>query len=97
MAKLDVDTDKIRVAGEDINVIANDYVRIINDMFNKISSIEQSGIWTSESSSGAAKKYISNVLKDRESFLALGTDMKNLGNKVISYANNINVISESKL
>ena len=36
-------------------------------------------------------------MKDQPSALALGSDMKNLGNKIISYANNINVISDSKL
>lgn len=97
MAKLDIDADKIKVAGEDVKAIANDYNKIITDLYNKISRIEQSGIWVSESGNGAAKKFINNVMKDQVPALALGTDMKNLGNKIISYANNINVISDSKL
>ena len=97
MAKLDIDADKIKVVGEDLKIIANDYNKLITDLYNKISQIEQSGIWASESGSGSAKKFVSDVRKDQPSALALGSDMKNLGNKIISYANNINVISDSKL
>lgn len=97
MAKLEIDADKVKAAGEEIKSIASDYNKIINDLYNKMKAIEQSGIWLSENDSGAARKFIADVMKNQASALALGTDMKNIGNKIISYANNINVISDSKL
>lgn len=97
MAKLEIDADKIKATGEEIKSIANDYNKVIVDLFNKMKAIEDSGIWLSESDAGAARKFIANVMKDQTSALALGTDMKNLGDKIISYANNVNAISDSKL
>lgn len=97
MAKLEIDADKIRAAGEEIKSIANDYNKVIVDLYNKMKVIEQSGIWASESEAGAARKFIANVLKDQSSALALGNDMKNIGDRVISYANNVNIISDSKI
>lgn len=97
MAKLEIDADKVKAAGEEIKSIASDYNKIINDLYNKMKAIEQSGIWLSENDFGAARKFIADVMKDQASALALGTDMKNIGNKIISYANNVNVISDSKL
>lgn len=97
MAKLEIDADKVKAAGEEIKSIASDYNKVINDLYNKIKVIEQSGVWLSENEAGAARKFIADVMKDQASALALGTDMKNIGNKIISYANNVNVISDSKL
>lgn len=97
MAKLNIDTDKVKIAGEDLIVIASDYNKIMTELYNKITLIEQNGIWISESENGAARKFINSALRDRTPALALGSDIKNLGNKIISYANNINNISDSKL
>ncbi len=97
MAKLDIDADKIKAAGEEIVAIANDYNKVIVDLYNKLKVIEQSGVWVSESEAGAARKFIANVMKDQAPALALGNDMKNVGNRIISYANNVNIISDSKL
>ncbi len=97
MAKLEIDADKIKGAGEEILLIASDYNKVITDLYNKMKVIEKNGIWASESEDGAARKFIANVMKDQPAALALGNDMKNIGNKIISYANNVNVISDSKL
>lgn len=97
MARLEIDADKVRAAGEEIKVIASDYNKLIVELYNKIKVIEQNGIWVSDSDAGAARKFIADVMKDQAPALALAKDLTNIGNKIISYADNVNIISDSKL
>lgn len=95
--KLNVDTNKIKTAGEDIKTIARDYIDIVNDVYNKIQNMSNNAVWISESSDGAANKFISATLKDRPSAIALGKEMLDVGNKISNYATDLNAISDNKL
>lgn len=97
MAKITVDADKLKVAGEELNEIAKDYKNLVNELYEKIKDIQNQEMWVSESEQGSASNFIARTLKDKESTYKLGNSMKSLGDKVISYANNLNSTADNKI
>lgn len=95
--KLSIESNKIKMAGEDLKTIAREYRNIINGVYSKIQNLENNGTWTSESSRGSAKQFISATLKDQPSAIALGNSMERLGNRVCEYASDMNIISDNKI
>jgi hypothetical protein len=97
MSKLSIDTDKVKSAGEDIKEIAKEYNIIINELYNKINNISNEEIWISESENGSANKFINEALNDKSSSQALANSMNKLGNRIIEYANNVNITSDNTI
>lgn len=97
MAVLEIDTGRIRGEGENLKTIARDYNRLLNELYQKINSIGMNQIWTSEKEVGAANTYIRKVLEDKPNMMALGNSMNELGQKMISYANNMDSTADSRL
>ena len=96
MAKLEMDTDKLRIEGENLKGLARDYNILLNEMYDKIKNITNSA-WTSENESGAASTFVNKVLSEKSNMLSLGSSMHNLGNKVIQYASNIRDSADNNL
>lgn len=94
MAKIEINTGQIKAAGEEMQVIASDYNKLMTELFTKIENIEKEGIWVSENDNGASRKFIANVLKDKEPALYLADDMKHLGSRITTYASNISAIAD---
>lgn len=92
-----MDADKVKACGEEIKSIASDYCKIIDDLYEKIKNIEDSGIWVSESAGGAAKKFKKGALNDYNPSISLGKDLVSIGSKIVTYAENVNQISDIKL
>ena len=97
MSKICVEVGRIRNAGEDLKEIANDYKILINNMYEKVSSLPNSGAWSSENGNGSVNQYVEKVLKDKESTVKLSNSMNSLGNKLINYANKLNSIADDKI
>ena len=94
MAKIEINAGQIKAAGEEMKVIASDYNKLMTELFTKIENIEKEGIWVSENDSGASRRFMANVLKDKEPALYLADDMKNLGSRIASYASNISALAD---
>lgn len=94
MAKVEINIAKINEVSENLQTIANEYNRKITELYEKISKIEENGIWVSEGEGGAAKKFISTVLKDKAPALTLGENMKSLSSKIKTYATSISNLAD---
>ncbi len=90
MSKLTMNNVKIKAQGEELKDIAKDYVRIIDDIYDKLARISDNGIWVG----GSASKYIGYVKRDKESVRVLGSNINDLGNSIINYSNAIKNISD---
>ena len=97
MAKINMDTVKVRVAGEELVAISKEYNNIINELYSKINEISKNGTWKSDDDNGAANKFIGSILKDRASVQSIATSINQLGSAVIKYAKSINSVSDNDL
>lgn len=95
MANLSMDTVKIKLAGEELKKISVEYSNIINEMYEKINNIPNSGIWKSDSDKGSASRFINSTKKDKTSSLDLANSMKSLGSKIVDYATTIEQNSQN--
>ena len=97
MPKFTMDTDKIKAAGEELKEIAKEYNKIVNELYSNINNINKNGTWNSDSDQGSANQFINAVNKDKESIQSLGSSTKQLGSKVIEFANSINSTTDNKI
>ena len=94
MAKLNMNCDKVKAYASELNSIAEDYNKIIDDLYTSLMSVSKDGIWMSESSNGSANKFIDAVSKDKENVIKLASNMHSLGNRINNYANFIKLVME---
>ena len=97
MAKLSMDADKIKSAGEELKDVAKDYNLLINELYSKINNIPKDGTWNSDSNIGAANQFVNTIVKDKPNVQALGNSMNQLGSKVIRYANSVNSVTDNNI
>lgn len=96
MANIDIDADKIKAAGENIKGLANEYNKVVEELYLKMKNIENDGLWAS-GPDGSSKRYIARVMMDKPAATSLAVSMNELGNKIVDYANSINNISGNRL
>lgn len=89
MAKINADGNKLIECGEDIISLCDKYNNLIEDLFAKISKIP-SAVWSGES----AKTYVLNVLRQKNTYVSFGNDLKLYGKVIKNTGNNINYIVE---
>jgi flavorubredoxin len=97
MAKIAIETNKVKEVGEELKVIATDYTTIIHDMYEKLVKIEESGTWVSEGTNGSVKVFIDEMVRNRTQAETLGTNISDLGNKITEYADSMSHVSDDKL
>lgn len=97
MAKLNMNVEKIIECGEELKTIGKDYDRLIDETYKKLTKISENSVLVSENSNGAANKFIQSAELDKKNVTPLGTNIYNLGEKLVMYANNIKNISEDNI
>ena len=97
MEKISIDTANVKTAAADIRDLANDYNKIILDIYNKLVNIETNEVWISDSENGSAKKFVENVKKEMANYINLSKELKIISNKIISYANSLENIFDANI
>lgn len=97
MSKISIDTTQLKAAGESIVSIAEEFNSIFEDIFTKLKNMDNNGTWTGESENSAAKKYIERISKEKEQYSNYAIAISKLGNEIITYANEINSVSNNKI
>lgn len=97
MSKISIDTTQLKAAGESIVSIAEEFNSIFEDIFTKLKNMDNNGTWTGESENSAAKKYIERISKEKEQYFNYAIAISKLGNEIITYANEINSVSNNKI
>lgn len=97
MANIGIDTDKIKISGENIKKYASQYNRIVENMFSTIKNLEENGVWVGDNNNSSVKKYIETVSKEKTKYSDLALAINNLGDALINYADDINLISNETI
>jgi len=97
MAKMEMDTEKVKALGEDIKKIATKYKGIIDVMYEQIIKLPNSDIWSSDKDKGSANMFVQKATKDRPKMESISRELTKLGNEIISYAESMSSISEETL
>lgn len=95
MAKVEIDTEKVKSTGEDMKKIANEYNKLIEEMYKKIAELPNTNIWTSETDKGSAMKFTKKAMNDKEKTLDVGNNLSKIGDEIIGFADSLNNISEN--
>lgn len=83
MARVNVDTNKMRECGSNIVNLSREYLSIVNALFTRLSKVNQNGEWSGVS----ADKFIENISKNKNSYISLGNQLKQYGDVLIQSAN----------
>jgi len=83
MAKLDVDTAKLKEYCKTIDDYINEYNELVNNLFDAYSKICINGVWTGS----RADKFVSDSKKVKEVYV-------NLGNELKKYTFSVNMLSD---
>lgn len=86
MVKIDDDTIKLRTSGETIIKLANEYEETIEDFFRRIQNIPTT---TKEWLGISAEKFVSISLLEKPNYIEYGKSLKELGQTLIYYANEV--------
>ena len=96
MARILMDTEVMKNVGEDIKAVSVDYKKVIDDLYEKIKNIPDSGAWVSENTYSSVNAFVEAALKDIENNKTLATHIEKLGNQVYKYGDTINKIADNK-
>lgn len=97
MSTYSIDIDKIKEVGDEIKKISSDFSILINELYDKMSNVENANIWKSESDSGSASQFINIVTLDKSKSIILASSMNSLGNKIVDYADKLADCANNKL
>ena len=86
MATVDINTNNIRQAGNDIISLTNEIKAILDDTFTMISNMcLETGEWQGTS----AEEFVSLANVDRSNYNRLNQEINNFGKYLIDYSNNM--------
>ncbi len=85
MAKIMADGYKLIECGDEIVRLCEDYDKEIDELFNKLSKINQKA-WSGNS----ASEYISRIRLQKSMYTTFGRDLKNYGKLIRNVGRNVN-------
>lgn len=85
MARMNVDTDKMRECGSNIISLSNEYLAAVNAIFSRLLNISENGEWTGAS----ADAFIEKTRLNQPSYISLGNQLKRYGEIIVESANDI--------
>lgn len=94
---IEINTEKIIAAGENIKKIAVEYNKIIEEIYEKIQKLESSGAWIGEEEHSSVKLFTSLVIAEKEQYSNYGISIHELGQWLIDYSQSINTIADNKI
>ena len=94
---INTDTNKIKLSGENLEKLANEYNQVIEKVFGELITLETNGKWVGENYNSGVCKYIENVKKEKEQYYNLALNLKNLGISLKDYATNLEKTTDIKL
>ena len=97
MAKLAIDTQKLKIEGDNLKELSSNYKQIIDDIIELINNLSKSNAWIVEKENGSIKIYAPKVMKYLISMQNLSKNIDNLGDAIIEYSDNLNNISDKPL
>ena len=97
MDVLSVNTDQLKAQGEELKTIASELSNLYDEMYGKLTNIGENGVWRSESRTGSANTFISNVKKDSINNRKLSSNISKIGTAVVSYSNSINSSADTSV
>lgn len=86
MTKIKVDTAKLKDCGESILTACSGFNADINNLYSKLYNVPRT---TKEWVGIAANNYASIVLKEKTQYVNYGKALKDMGNILIDYANDV--------
>lgn len=86
MAKLDLDTDKLKECGTNIVNYSNDYSTLIDSFFDGLIKVTSDGVWVGP----AANQFVTNAKNAKAYYKKLTDELKKYGNTVLDLAESVN-------
>ena len=81
--KIELDTEKMKAAAQDIMSLSNELNIVLEDLFDKLSNVSKCGIWIGE----AAENYIHKVNIEKKDYI-------NFSNTIYRYGKTLNDIAD---
>lgn len=97
MSKIGVDTNLIKISGENIKKYASEYNQVVENIFSTIQNLELNGAWVGDGENSSVRKYIGIISKEKQNYTDFAISVNNLGNAIIGYAEDINSISNENV
>lgn len=85
MARMNVDTDKLRESGSNIISLSNEYLTAMNAIFSRLLNISENKEW----SGASADIFIEKIRVSKPYYISLGNQLKKYGEVIIESANDI--------
>lgn len=83
MSTINVDIEKIKESGQDIEDLAFDFIELINKFYNRINMIPtKSNEWVGNSS----KEFVRLCMLEKSNYIMYGNAIKELGVSLINYS-----------
>lgn len=83
MANINVDIEKMRESGKDLQNLSIEFISLINDFYNRINKIPTI---TKEWIGPTASNYVKVCLAEKENYLKYGNSLKQLGGVLVDYS-----------
>ena len=97
MEKLDIDTDKLKEQGQELKSISSDLSNMMNEMYGKLTNVQEDGVWSSEGLNGSAQTFINTVNVDKNNNFNLCKNMYKVGSVIEQYSNSIGSSSDTEI
>lgn len=82
MPKIEIDTTKMKINGENIESIARELSNLFDDIFKTLNSLDKSGAWIGTSYNSSVMKYEDRVLRERYIYNNFAKSVKSIGSKM---------------
>lgn len=93
MGKLGIDSEKIKLAGENIVKASEKLNTTFDEIFEKLCDVEDYDSWEGAS----VKKWISIVSSEKQQYFDYSVSVNNFGKQLIEYADSINSIASETI
>ena len=91
MANLNVETNKIREAGSTIVDLSFDFIRLVNDFYNRINVIPSI---TNEWVGHESVNYVKMCMSEKENYFRYANSLKTLGNCLLEFSDKLDELAK---
>ena len=97
MEKVSIETDKMKEQGEEIQKIASDLSELFDNMYSKLLLVHEDSIWSSESATGSAHRFVENVSQDKKNNFTLCKNLDKMGKTISHYGESISSSADTNI
>ena len=95
MVQIEIDTDKIKLAADNLIVKADELNSKIDEIFLKFANLQTTKTWIGEGELSPVKKFQDKVAKDKEQYTNYVENIRKLSNVLVDTSNKISAIADS--